>query len=386
MTARYIPVGWYQLKHNKLRLLAAVAGIMFAVVLMMVQQGFREAMFQSSLRWHNALDYDLVILSPKTDYLLEVHDIPRNRVLQAVGFDGVSAVTPVYVAQARWKNPVDPRTVQKIFVVGFNPVNSGFQNIISPQQHSQLRLPDHLLFDSKSRPEFGPVPSILAEHGDLVTEINGRAVHVKGLFDVGNSFGINGALLTSDLNFLRLFGQRSASHVSMGLIQLGEGANLAAVQERLREGLPKDVKILSAAEFKKMEADYWAFSTPIGYVFTFGVIMGFVVGIIIVYQILYSDVQDHLKEYATLKAMGYTNAYLGQVVMQEAVILAFLGFVPGTILTMQLFRQAGAATNLPLIMTLELAVSVLGLTMLMCIGSGLIAIRKLKSAQPAEVF
>jgi putative ABC transport system permease protein len=359
---------------------------MFAVVLMLVQQGFREAMFQSSLRWHNALSYDMIIVNPKTDFLLEVHDIPKNRVLQAAGYDGVASVTPIYVAQANWKNPVDPSVVQKIFVVGFDPVDDGFENIITQKQHSQIRLTDQLLFDEKSRPEFGPVPALLAVYDSFTTELNGRTVKVKGLFRVGNSFGINGALLTSDLNFLRLFTQRSASHASLGLVQLASGADLIEVQEKIRRGLPNDVNVMTKAEFKQMEADYWAFSTPIGYVLTFGVTMGFVVGVIIVYQILFSDVQDHLKEYATLKAMGYSNGYLGRVVMQEAIILAFLGFIPGMLLTIQLFKQAGAATNLPLIMTLDIAGGVLGLTILMCIASGMIAVRKLKSADPAEVF
>ena len=158
------------------------------------------------------------------------------------------------------------------------------------------------------------------------------------------------------------------------------------MQAALKGKLPPDVHILTREGFKQLEVDYWNYNTPIGYVFTFGVVMGFVVGIIIVYQILFSDVQDHIKEYATLKAMGYTNGYLGRVVIQEAVILAVLGFIPGAILTTQLFKQASAATNLPLQMTPVLALSVLSLTVAMCIGSGLIAVRRLKSASPADVF
>ncbi|MEH6589674.1 MAG: ABC transporter permease DevC [Halioglobus sp.] len=386
MKARYIPVGWYQLKHNKLRLLAAVAGIMFAAVLMLVQQGFREAMFKSSLRWHDALGYDIVLVSPKTDFLVQVHDIPRNRVVQSAAFDGVKAVSTVYIGQGFWQDPTDMRAVEQIFVVGFDPADSGFESIVSSEQLEILRLPDRLLFDVMSRPEFGPVPKMLERSGTVQTEINGRLVHIEGLFNVGNSFGINGAVLTSDLNFLRLFSARSASNASLGLVHLEDGADLTTVQQIIRAALPRDVLVMTREEFKRFELDYWNYKTPIGYVFTFGVIMGFVVGLIIVYQILFSDVQDHLKEYATLKAMGYTNGYLGRVVMQEAVILALLGFVPGVLLTLQLFKQAGAATNLPLEMTPALAGNVLALTVVMCVVSGLIAVRKLKSADPADVF
>ncbi|NND66826.1 MAG: ABC transporter, partial [Halioglobus sp.] len=155
MKARYIPVGWRQLKHNRLRFFAAVAGITFAVVLMLVQQGFRSALFESGVRWHRALQYEIVILSPKSDHLLELHDFPRNRVFQARGVEGVSAVTPVYTGKARWRNPVDPAIVWGIFMVAFDPADEGFEGIMTPDQHRQIRLPDFYLFDGLSRTEFG---------------------------------------------------------------------------------------------------------------------------------------------------------------------------------------------------------------------------------------
>jgi putative ABC transport system permease protein len=384
--ARRIPVGWYQLKHQKLRLLAAVAGITFAVILMLVQQGFREALWVSSVRWHSALEYDLVMVSPKTDFLQMIASFPRNRLVQAAGFEGVRSVTPIYMEQADWRNPTDPANVRKIFVVGFDPSDEGFAGIITPEQHESLRIPDQVLFDSLARPEFGPVPAMIEASGNLEVEIAGRTIDVIGLYEVGTSFGIDGALLTSDLNFQRLFRDRKASNVSLGLVRLESPALTADTKRRLRDSLPDDVLILDRDEFKAQEIGYWNNNTPIGYVFNFGVVMGLVVGTIIVYQILFSDVQDHLKEYATLKAMGYTNNYLSRVVIQEAVILALLGYIPGVGLATQLFRQASAATNLPLEMTPYLALQVLILTVVMCILSALIAVRKLKSADPAEVF
>ena len=139
-------------------------------------------------------------------------------------------------------------------------------------------------------------------------------------------------------------------------------------------------------EFVEREKDFWASTTPIGYVFTFGVIIGVFVGGIIVYQILFADVSDHFSEYATLKAMGYSNGYLSRVVLEQAVILGALGFVPGLAMCLWLYSLAGAATNLPLIMTPGRILAVLSLTIAMCAVSGLIALRKVRSADPAEVF
>jgi putative ABC transport system permease protein len=386
LKTRRIPVGWYQLKHQKFRLLAAVAGITFAVILMLVQQGFREALFVSSVRWHDAMDYDIALVSPKYDFLMQIPPFPRARLAQVSGFDGVRSVTPVYMGQADWRNPLNRANVRKIFVVGFDPSDEGFSSFITPSQLEELKLPDRVFFDALARPEFGPIPDMVTESGSLNLEIDGRNIDITGLFKVGTSFGIDGSLVTSDLNFHRLLPHRKASHTSLGLVHLDDSADVLRVKQRLVESLPNDVLVLTPQEFKDKETNYWNSNTPIGYVFNFGVIMGLVVGTIIVYQILYSDVQDHLKEYATLKAMGYTNGYLSRVVIQEAVILAVLGFLPGVMLATQLFQQASDATNLPLEMTNFLAGQVFLLTLFMCITSAMIAVRKLRSADPADVF
>ena len=144
--------------------------------------------------------------------------------------------------------------------------------------------------------------------------------------------------------------------------------------------------MLTREEFRAREIAYWDSATPIGYVFSFGVIVGLVVGGIIVYQILFADVNDHLPEYATLKAMGYSNGFLAGVVIQQAVILATLGFLPAVGISLVLYRISGEATRLPLEMTMETALFVFGLTVVMCTLSALMALRKVRSADPAEIF
>jgi len=386
MTARHIPVGWRQLKHNRLRLVAALAGITFAAILMLVQLGFRSALFDSGIRWHSAWDYDIALLSPKSEYLLEVNDIPRVRVFQAEGVAGVRTVTPVYTKMGKWRNPDNPKQVWPIWVAAFDPADEGFGNIISPEQQASLRLDDYFLFDRLSRPEYGPIPAVLETQDSVALEMNGRRIRIGGLFEVGNSFGINGALITSDLNYLRMFPDRNLSQVSLGLVHLEPGADPETVRDAIAAALPPDIVVVTKEQFKAMEIAYWDSSTPIGYVLNLGVVMGLVVGAIIVYQILFSDVQDHLKEYATLKAMGYTNRYLSGVVLQEAAILAVAGFIPAILLSLAVYKVSADATNLPLELTLDKAGIVLGLTMIMCTIAGLLAMRKVRSADPAEVF
>ena len=381
-----VRIAWLQISHQKLRLLAAVLGVAFAAVLIFVQLGFQQALYDSSVRWHTALGYDLAIISPKTTYLVNPPGFPRNRLYQALGFDGVSSVTPVYIGIANWRNPVDPLKTRNIYVMGFDPMNSGFALAGGAEQLQALRMPDRVLFDRLSRSEFGPIAAMLGEGEEVSTEINGRDVRVVGLYDLGTSFGIDGSIITSDLNFRRIFSDRSASRIELGLVTLEPGIDPVAVRDRIVAGIPGDVIVLTRDEFIQHEVDYWSNNTPIGYVFGLGVAMGLAVGLIVVYQILFSDVQDHLREYATMKAMGYSNFFLSRLVLAEAVILAVLGFVPGYFCSLAVYTQARDATNLPVLMTPDRAAMVLGLTVVMCAVSALLAMRKLRSADPAEVF
>jgi putative ABC transport system permease protein len=382
---RGIPVAWLQLGREPLRLLVGVAGVAFAVILVFMQLGFRSSMYESATRYHRSLDYDLVLLSPKTPFIGIPEAFTRRRLLQALGADGVASVSGVYIQQAFWKNPWQ-RGVRNIVVVGVDPTRRSFlQDDVRRQLHS-VRLPDVVLFDARSRPEYGPVAARLAD-GDAVTaEVNDRRLSVGGLFALVTSFGIDGTLVTSELNFRRIFPDRAEGAIDLGLVQLAPGFDAEAVRARLEPALEDDVLVLTRAQFIEREVRYWGSTTPIGYVFGFGAIMGLIVGAVIVYQILFADVSQHLREYATLKAMGYSNRFLSNVVLQEAAILSVLGYAPGLAITAGLYRLTAEATRLPLALDLERAALVLALTLAMCGGAALVALRKVRSADPAEVF
>jgi len=381
-----VPLGWLQLKAQKLRLVAAITGITFAVILIFVQLEFREALFVSAVRYHTAMDYDLAMLSPKTDFMVSSKQFPRSRLYQVLGFEGVESVTGVYMRLVSWRNPADPSNARNILAIGFDPSESGFERLLSAEQKESIKIPDQVIFDRRGRDEYGPVREMLDAGESVSAEINDRRVAIAGMYQVGTSFGLDGGVITSDLNFLRILPTRKKSAIDFGLIKLAPGQDAAEVQARIRESVPMDVRVLTRQEFKDLEIQYWNKTTPIGYIFAFGAVMGLIVGLIIVYQILFADVQDHLKEYATLKAMGYTHGYLRNVVLQEAIILAVLGFIPGLGVAHLVFTKGADATRLPLEMSMQSAAGVFVLTVAMCAGSGLMALRKLRAVDPAEVF
>ena len=382
----FLPLGWLQLKHQKLRLFSAILGIAFAVILIFMQLEFREALFVSAVRYHSALEYDMVLVSPKTEFLVNAKEFSRNRLYQVQGIAGVAAVTPVYSRLADWRNPIDRSYSRGIFVLGFDPTDRGFSRVLTPQAIEQIKIPDQIVFDRKGREEYGPVAELVEANGSTSTEVNSREVIVTSLYSIGTSFGLDGGIITSDLNFLRMFPRDKKSAITVGLIHLDPGQDVLEVQERIRRSIPADVRVLTREEFKNLEIEYWNTTTPIGYVFAFGAIIGVIVGFIIVYQILFADVQDHLPEYATLKAMGYTQGYLRNVVLQQSIILAVLGFLPGLGLSILLFDKTAEATRLPMEMDRDSILQIFTLTLVMCAGSGLLTLRKLRGIDPAEVF
>ena len=380
-----IPLAWLQLSHEKMRLLVAIAGISFADILMFMQLGFREALFESNITLHKSLQGDIFLISPQSNSTIAMKSFPSRRLYQTLGFEGVKSISPIYLDFALWKNP-QTRETRGILVLGFNPADKVLNLPGVETNLDKIKISDVVLFDQTSRAEFGPVTEWFNQGKDVTTEVGRRRIRVGGLFTLGASFAADGNIITSDLNFLRLFTERNKGLIDIGAINLEAGANVEQTVKKMKQELPNDVKILSKEEFINWEKNYWQTSTAIGFIFTLGTAMGFIVGTVIVYQILYTDVADHLPEYATLKAMGYKSSYLLIVVFQEAIILALLGYLPGFTLGLGMYQLTKGATALPIVMNLSRAITVLVMTIVMCCLSGAIAMRKLQAADPADIF
>ena len=382
---RNIPLAWLQLKREKSRLMVAMAGIAFADMLMFIQLGFQTALYDSNTQLHQTINADLVLISPQGRNIVSLDTFPRRRLYQALSFEGVTSAESLYTDFVDWKNP-QTNLKTSILLLGFNPKKTAFLIPEVEKNLEKLKMPDILLFDRGSRGNYTTAIADLEQGKTVSTEARERKLNIKGLFLSGASFAADGNVITSDLNFHRIMTSRDPSQVSAGLIQLKPGVDPQVMAQVLQKNLPHDVRVLTKAEFINFEKQYWSENTSIGFIFTMGTAIGFVVGVVIVYQILSGDVAEHTAEYATLKAMGYQDSYLLTVVFQEALILAFLGFLPGSAIAVSLYALTRNATNLPLFMTMSRAITVLILTIMMCLISGGIATRKLRAADPADIF
>ncbi|QKQ74169.1 ABC transporter permease DevC [Nostoc sp. TCL240-02] len=386
-----IPLSWLQLARQKIRFLVALAGIAFVAVLMFMQIGFQAALYDSATQLHKNLEGDLFLISAQYKSLTSNQSFFRSYLYQALGFENVESVSPLYVQFAKFKNPSNGLKFP-LYVLGFDPVKSVFKLPNIEEKLDLIRIPNIVLFDRDSRPEFGAISKDF-EQGKVIkveifsyTGLVGYKVKIGGLFRLGPSFGVDGNLIVSSSTFLRIFQDRPAQKIDIGLIKLKPNTDQQKVFADLSAKLPKDVKVITRKDFIALEKTYWSLRTPIGFVFNLMVLMGFVVGVIVVYQILYSNISSHLTEYATLKAMGFKNKYLLSVVFQQALILASLGYIPGLAISIALYDVSKNATKLPVIMSTDKAILVLISAILMCLTSGFLSTNKLRNVDPADIF
>lgn len=381
-------LAWHNLLHNKVKTGVAIAGVVFAIVLMFMQLGFLEAVKASATLIYDELDFDICIRSKDYLNLADPRTFPRQRLSQAAAVSDVREAVPLSVAVGAWRNP---RTGNRfaMLCLGVPQEMPVFRNEkIQGRVDELLRHPDSLLIDTKTRREFGPRDGRQfgpRDRGDRV-EINDTAFYVAGDYACGTGLSSGGAAILSESGLRQISPGLSKDQVCLGLVQLDPDADVQEVANQLRRVLNGDVDILTRSEVVHSEVHFWVYDTNYGLVFQLGVALSLVVGTAIVYQVLVSDVASLLPEYATLKAMGYSNRYLARVILQQSLALAILGFVCGSLLSLGLYGLTTAGAQIPVRMTWTNLALVLGLSIVMCAGSGLGAVRKAFQAEPADLF
>jgi putative ABC transport system permease protein len=380
-----MPIGWLQLSHSKTKLSAAVAGVAFANILVFVQLGILGALNGSSIAPYALFNADIMISSEDTNTLTDGSNLSRQRMFQALGVAGVAQASSLYIANLEWQQENGGTSNLQTF--GIDPDAAQFLSPDIAPKLDMLRLPNTLLIDEETRGASKGQFNDVSQSNPLDFELNGTAVRAIDLIKIGGGFTADGTLFASDQTFLTLFPKRIAGAPNHILIKVVSGLSPDVVVERLRKVLPSDsvlVRTMKDAAFADLK--YQTTVRPTGVIFGFGVLIGILVGIVIVYQVLATDVSDHLKEYATFKAMGYDQGFFLGIVFEEALILAIFGFILGVILSTLLYFGLASATGLPVEMDIGRAISVFFGTLIACSISGAIATRRLAGADPADLF
>lgn len=380
-----MPIGWLQLTHNRSRLAAALAGIAFANILVFVQLGILGALNESIVSSYRIFDADIMISASDTNTLSDGSNVPAVHMFEALAVPGVRSASPVMIGNIPWAH--EDGTQTNFQIIGVAPTASSFYAPQLAPKLEQLSLPGSALIDVATRGVDRETLQAVSPTHPLPLELSGRRMQAVDTLYVGGGFSADGTLVVSDQTFLRLFGQRSSGAPDHVLIEVEDGVHPKVVVQRLREALgDTELQIRTVHDAAADDQRYQTTRRPTGLIFGFGVIMGVIVGIIIVYQILSTDVADHLREYATFKAMGYPQSFFIAILFEEAIVLAVLGFIPGLGVGWGLCALLAKATGLPVMMVLSRAVIVLLGTAAACILSGALATRRLAGSDPADLF
>ena len=380
-----LPIGWLQLSHNKTRMAAALAGVAFANVLVFVQLGILGALNGTIATTYNPLDADILVSANDANTFSDGSPIPRRYMYRSMSIPGVEAAAPLYIGKVDWTRADGSSASLQVY--GLPPEALRFVSAELAEPFQLLKLQDAVLMDTGTRGiEPGELDGI-SPRTPMRFEIKGHTLNAVGTFSIGGGFNADGNMIVSDQTFLRLFPQRLSGTPSHILIKTVSGEDAETVSDRLRSQLTSaPVKIRPLDKAIAEDVRYQTTERPIGVIFGFGVFIGILVGIVIVYQVLTSDVADHIREYATFKAIGYEHRFFLGIITEEAVILAVLGFVPGVFLSSVIYAAMASATDLPVAMDTGRAFVVFAGTLLTCTLSGFIATRRLAAADPADLF
>jgi putative ABC transport system permease protein len=379
-----LPIGWLQLTHSRMRFAAALAGVAFANVLVFVQLGIMNSMATAVMKPYDFFQADIMISASDANTLTEGGNVARQWLFQALADKQVTAGTGLFVGNINWARETKTLGLTSF---GIDPVQPDFVNAVLKPKTATLQLQNSGILDMYARGLPREEAAAIRPQSPASFEVSGKTLTLYDTFQGGGGFGGDGYMMLSDQTFLNLFPARSSAAPDHILLQVTRGADPEVVASRLKEIISdKSLRIRSYANARAEELSYQQTKRPTGIIFGFGVIIGILVGIVIVYQVLSTDVADHLSEYATFKAMGYRQQFFLGIVFEEALILAVLGFIPGFAVATALLAGMKKATTLPLAMTTEMAAMVFVGTLVACSISGAIATRRLVAADPADLF
>jgi putative ABC transport system permease protein len=391
------PLSIYNLIHGGWRTVLSIVGISIAIVLIFMQLGFLGAVVDTAVVFYDEMEFDLLACSPDYYNFVDSGRFSRNDLTTIESVEFVENVAPLHISLGKWN--YEQKEVQRgMLIIGVDANESTFSNAEVKQKVVAIKQDGAMLVDRTSRPRFlgakNKKPFDNNQIG-LEIELNGVRSKIVELFKIGTGLAADGATIIGEQHFQKLIPGYSTNDVGIGLIQLKPGTDIETAKKQLQKLFPVvassnsphySVDILSREDIEGRETKYWQWGTPIGFIFLAGAIVAFLVGAIIVYIVLSSDITKQIGEYATLKAMGYPNGFLSKTVLEQAFILAIISYVAAAIISLVLYQVVGNLAKLPITMTLGRLILVFGSSILMSFISAMIALRKLRQADPADLF
>jgi len=405
------PLAWRNVSHGGRRTLAAISGVAFSLTMVLLQLGFLQAVRITATNNFDVLDFDVLMTSARFEQFYAPGFLPMERLRQAEGMDAVVSATPLYATFALWRcppNPLDappddsapkpgaltrwregsraPRPLQRrqLYVMGIDLDHPPF---LSPIRDSieanaaRMRVPNRILLNEMSHPDFGWQDR--DRYHDW--ELEDTAVEIVGGFPMLRGFAADSTVVCSADDFVRICGYGSRETTNFGLLKVAPGS-AGAVVEALRQALPSDVRVDSREEVLANEVDHWVNQTSTGQLFAIGVLVAMVVAAVVVYQVLSNDVREHLPEYATLRAMGYSTPRLAGILVFQSILYMLISFAVAVVIAVVVYQATEALAGIPMVLTRENLALTFALAMVVGALTGGLTVNRLRLAQPADLF
>jgi len=370
------PLAQRNLFHDKVRLTVTLTGIVFSVVLIVVQLGLFIGFTTATSNLIDHSGADLWITSKNVPYVEQGVAFSERKLNQVRAVPGVADAQKMIAHWTQWKRHDGGEDSVQIAGINVDDPLERPWNLVEGRVED-LKSPDAVIMDELYKQKLG------VTHVGEVFEIGGHRARVVGFTSGIRSFTTSPYVFTTFKNAQNYTNLREDQTYFI-LVRLAEGANLQQVRHELLSRVT-DVEVFTTPQFSRMTTFYWMFTTGAGVAVLIAAALGLVVGFVVVAQTIYATTVDHIREYGTLKAMGAPNSYVYRVIMEQAGISAVIGYALGMVVSMFVVhasQKGGAAILMPTWM----AISMFFLTLLMCVGAALVSINKVTRIDPAMVF
>ncbi|PKN20544.1 MAG: hypothetical protein CVU71_01775 [Deltaproteobacteria bacterium HGW-Deltaproteobacteria-6] len=374
------PLAWYNTFQNKKRTLAAIGGICFSLLLIFMQLGFLVTARITSSLVYGFFDYDLIMTSATYESMDTTGSFDKTRLVQAQVAQGVQEISTLNFTRVWWRVPESNLQMRSCMLMGFD-LNPHFVPDEEVRENLPAILPkDMVMLDVSSHPDYGE-----KRIGRTDATLNHMPITINALYKLGISFLGDGSAIVN-LETFQSITRSDPRQVTFGLIKVAPGADVEKVRQNLQATLPDDVLVFEKKKFIEAEQNYFINVKPIGIMFQAGAFVAFVVGAVILFQVLSTEISNKLREFATLKAVGFSNYYIYKVGATQALLFTIMSYIPALPLGYLVSFLVQKASRLPMYLPWELAVFVFFLAILMSVISGILALQKVRKADPADLF
>lgn len=371
-------LAWRNILQNKRRAVTVMCGMCASLLLIFMQLGFWQGAMQAAISVFDRFDYQLVMVSSDYQYIDASGSFDRVRLAQARSVPEVEDTFELSFARGSWKE-LDKGIWSSLVILGVEIKPLFIRDPMIAEGIQSLSRRDAVLVDEYSNKEYGNL-SLGQE-----AEINTHKVSISGHFRLGMSLFVEGSCIVGEDTFQRLT-RANTRQITYGFIRIKDGHDERVALEKLTRFLPKDIMVLRRTELNRREQNYFITTKPVGIIFQTGLLVAFIVGQVILFQALWTDISTRMSELATLKAIGFNNALVYGVGVSHALFYGVLSYLFSSILAFWLYRFVHDTSRIPMDLNAFVMGCVLAATLLMCLVSCVLALRRIRDADPVDLF